>query len=141
MGRTPSDYKRQAPEDGDTGTSESPPSRGIARGPALPLPAAPESRSRSGSSAPPAPAEARGRTASPRSATGSLPFRDVKGARSEALPVQHSLCIGLLLPKPLSRPRRRETFEEAHCGTHLGDTDQEAGGTRQTLFAVPLRKR
>ena len=54
-----------------------------------------------------------------------LPLSDVKGAGAEALAVQHSLGLWLLLPEPLSRAGRRETFEEAHCTRERGDTGRE----------------
>ena len=78
----------------------------------------------------------RRRAGSQNSGPETLPLSDIKGAGAKAFPVQHGLSIWLLLPEPLSRPRRRETFEKAHCNKEHGNTSQQQTKAQQTPLAA-----
>lgn len=133
MRRTPSEEEEKEGSRGKgTRTIELPPSRGIPE-------ATGSTRSRSlqplMSRSHPRSSAAGGAQEQP-PGTRTLPLSDVKGAVAEALPVQHSLGIWLLMPESLSRPRRQETFKEAHCSSEHRDTSQEEAEEQQTRFAA-----
>lgn len=112
--RNPPEEERKESSGGEsTRTIESVSQRRSPRGYAEPAPAPRSPRGRGLAAAPSHQAARRGSARE----QGTLPLSYVKSAGAEALPVQHRLGIGLLLPEPLSRPGWRETFEEAHRGS------------------------
>lgn len=136
--------KRKTREEKDTGTIESWPQQRPPRGDPEHARSAsqqpPRSRSRPRPATQPAPAEGRQRAGSRHWGTGTcLPLSDVKCAGAEALAVQHSLGLRLLLPEPLSRARRRETFEEAHCSSERGDRGREGAEALQPQLQASPR--